>query len=78
MCGGENKQCVHAVNYTHSQFKDGPRTSLHGCTEVLGSGANNRGIVVCLLLQIAVLKFSETAQEVQMVNPLQGSVQYSN
>jgi hypothetical protein len=46
--------------------------------EVLGSLARKRGIAVCLFLQIAVLKFSGTAQEVQMVNPLQGSVQYSN
>ena len=78
MCGGENKLCVRVVNYTHSQFKDGPRMSLHGYTEVLGSRARTRGIAVRLFLQIVVLKFSGTAQEVQMVNPLQGLVQYSN
>ena len=43
---------------TFYELIHGPRTSWHGCTEVFGTCALTRGIVVCLFLQIAMLKFS--------------------
>ena len=77
-CRDERKQLHPSPECTFYQFIHGPRTSWHGCTACLWTGARTRGIVVCLFLQTAVLKFSGTAQEVQMVSTLHGSVQHSS
>ena len=57
-CRDERKQLHPSPECTFYQFIHGPRTSWHGCTAVFWTGARTRGIVVCLFLQIAVLKFS--------------------
>lgn len=57
-CRDERKQLHPSPECTFYQFIHGPRTSWHGCTVVFWTGARTRGIVVCLFLQIAVLKFS--------------------
>ena len=57
-CRDERKQLHPSQECTFYQFIHGPRTSWHGCMEVFGIGARTRGIVVCLFLQIALLKFS--------------------
>ena len=77
-CRDERKQLHPSPQCTFYQFIHGPRTSWHGCTAVFWTGARTRCTVVCLFLQIAVLKFSGTAQEVQMVSTINGSVQHSN
>jgi hypothetical protein len=43
---------------------DGEMTSYHGCAELLGLGVHTRGIAIYLNMQIVVLNFSGTAQEV--------------
>ena len=57
-CKDERKQLHPSPECTFYQFIHGPRTSWHDCTVVFWTGARTRGIVVCLFLQIAVLKFS--------------------
>ena len=57
-CRDERKQLHPSPECTFYQFIHGQRTSWHDCTAVFWTGARTRGIVVCLFLQIAVLKFS--------------------
>ena len=57
-CRDERKQLHPSPECTFYQFIHGPRTSWHDCTAVFWTGARIRGIVVCLFLQIVVLKFS--------------------
>ena len=57
-CRDKWKQLHPSPECTFYQFIHGPRTSWHDYTEVFGTGARTRGIVVCLFLQITVLKFS--------------------
>ena len=57
-CRDEREHLHPSPECTFLQFIHVPRTSWHGCMEVFGTGARTRGIVVCLFLQIAVLKFS--------------------
>ena len=57
-CRDERKQLLPSSECTFYRFIHGPRTSWHSWTVVFWTGARTRGIVVCLFLQMAVLKFS--------------------